>query len=268
LGEKHKFRSENSPEIVDTISFSNKLQIMDLVTTASATPARSFSRNPVRAFYQSSIGKKITVALTGIILIVFVIGHLLGNLEIYLGPEHTNWYAEFLRSTGPLLWIVRIILLAAVIVHIVATVQLTIENRRAKPKKYRVKAPQASTFAGRTMIYSGLLVLCFVIYHLLHFTFQTTNPEFRTLTDGQGRHDVYHMVILGFRQPLISSFYILALFLLSIHLSHGFASVTQTLGINNRKISGVISNGGRVLSWLIFAGYASIPITILLGVLK
>src|SRR5258708_21750901 len=217
------------------------------MASATASPAisRIFSRNPVRAFYQSSIGKKFTIAVTGIIFIVFVIGYLVGNLEIYLGPDHTNWYAEFLRSTGPLLWIVRIILLAAVIVHIVATVQLTVENRRAKPKKYRVKAPQASTFASRTMIYSGLLVLCFVIYHLLHFTFQTTNPEFLTLTDGQGRHDVYHMVILGFRQPLISFFYILALFLLSVHLSHGFASVTQTLGINNRKLCAVISNGER-----------------------
>jgi succinate dehydrogenase / fumarate reductase cytochrome b subunit len=238
------------------------MHIMALVT-ASPAPSRSFSRNLVRAFYQSSIGKKITVALTGIILVVFVIGHLLGNLEIYLGQDHTNWYAEFLRSTGPLLWIVRIILILAVIIHLV-----TIENRRAKPRGYAVKAPQASTFASRTMIYSGLLVLCFVIYHLLHFTFQTTNPEFRTLTDAQGRHDVYHMVILGFRQPLISLFYILALFLLSLHLSHGFASVTQTLGINNRKVSGLISNGGRVLCWIIFAGYISIPITILLGVLK
>lgn len=238
------------------------------LVTASPTPSRSFSRNPIRAFYQSSIGKKITVAVTGIILIVFVIGHLLGNLEIYLGQDHTNWYAEFLRSTGPLLWIVRIILILAVMVHIVATIQLTVENLRAKPGRYAVKARQASTFASRTMIYSGLLVLCFVIYHLLHFTFQTTNPEFRTLTDAQGRHDVYHMVILGFRQPLISLFYILALFLLSLHLSHGFASVTQTLGINNRKISGLISNGGRVLCWIIFAGYISIPITILLGLLK
>jgi succinate dehydrogenase / fumarate reductase cytochrome b subunit len=238
------------------------------LATVSPAPSRSFSRNPLRAFYQSSIGKKITVAVTGIILIVFVIGHLLGNLEIYLGQDHTNWYAEFLRSTGPLLWIVRIILVLAVIGHIVATIQLTVENRRAKPQKNKVKVRQASTFASRTMIYSGLLVLCFVIYHLLHFTFQTTNPEFRALTDAQGRHDVYHMVILGFRQPLISSFYILALFLLSMHLSHGFASVTQTLGINNRKVSGLISDGGRALSWLIFAGYISIPVTILLGVLK
>jgi succinate dehydrogenase / fumarate reductase, cytochrome b subunit len=236
--------------------------------TVSPAPSRNFSRNPIRAFYQSSIGKKITVAVTGVILILFVIGHLLGNLEMYLGPDHTNWYAEFLRSTGPILWIVRILLLIAVVVHIVATIQLTVENRRAKPQKYAVKGPQASTLASRTMLYSGLLVLCFVIYHLLHFTFQTTNPEFRTLMDAQGRHDVYHMVILGFRQPLISLFYVLALFLLSVHLSHGFASVTQTLGINNRRVSGLISNGGQVLSWLIFAGYASIPVTILLGVLK
>jgi succinate dehydrogenase / fumarate reductase cytochrome b subunit len=243
---------------------------MQIMTPVTALPAssRRFSRNPIRAFYQSSIGKKITVALTGMILILFVIGHLLGNLEIYLGQDHTNWYAEFLRSTGPLLWVVRVVLLVAVIAHIVATVQLTVENRRAKPKKYAKKVSQASTIGSRTMIYSGLLVLFFVIYHLLHFTFETTNPEFRTLTDLQGRHDVYRMVILGFKQPLISVFYILALLLLSVHLSHGFASITQTLGVNNRKVSGLISNGGRALSWLIFAGYASIPITVLLGILK
>jgi succinate dehydrogenase / fumarate reductase cytochrome b subunit len=236
--------------------------------TVFPTRSRSFSRNPIRAFYQSSIGKKITVALTGVILILFVIGHLLGNLEIYLGQDHTNGYAEFLHTTGPLLWIVRIVLIVAVVAHIVATIQLSVENRRAKPRKYARKVSQASTIASRTMIYSGLLVLCFVIYHLLHFTFETTNPEFRTLTDAQGRHDVYHMVILGFRQPIISSFYVVSVFLLAGHLSHGFASVTQTLGINNRKLSGLISNGGRVLAWLIFAGYASIPITVLLGVLK
>jgi succinate dehydrogenase / fumarate reductase cytochrome b subunit len=236
--------------------------------TVFPTRSRSFSRNPIRAFYQSSIGKKITVALTGVILILFVIGHLLGNLEIYLGQDHTNGYAEFLHTTGPLLWIVRIVLIVAVVAHIVATIQLSVENRRAKPRKYARKVSQASTIASRTMIYSGLLVLCFVIYHLLHFTFETTNPEFRTLTDAQGRHDVYHMVILGFRQPIISSFYVVSVFLLAGHLSHGFASVTQTLGINNRKLSGLISNGGRVLAWVIFAGYASIPITVLLGVLK
>jgi succinate dehydrogenase / fumarate reductase cytochrome b subunit len=236
--------------------------------TVSPPPRRNFSPNPIRAFYQSSIGKKITVAVTGIILILFVIGHLIGNLEMYLGPDHTNWYAEFLRSLGPVLWIVRFCLFVTVVAHIVATVQLILENRRAKPEKYVRKISLASTVASRTMIYSGLLVLCFVIYHLLHFTFQTTNPEFQTLVDAQGRHDVYRMVILGFRQPLVSAFYILSVYLLGWHLSHGFGSVTQTLGINNRKVAGFVSNGGRALAWLIFAGYASIPVTVLLGILK
>src|SRR5260221_14352029 len=113
--------------------------------TASPAPSRIFSRNPVRAFYQSSIGKKFTVAVTGRILIVFVIGHLLGNLEISLGQDHTNWYAKFLPPTGTILWFVRIILILPVIVHIVGTIQLAAQNHRAKPKKYAVKAPQAST---------------------------------------------------------------------------------------------------------------------------
>ena len=236
--------------------------------TVSAAPARKLSRNPLWAFYQSSIGKKITVAVTGFLLIVYVLGHLLGNLQIYLSAERLNVYAQFLQAMGPLLWLIRIGLLAVFLVHIVATVQLTVENRRAKPQKYAVPGHQRSTTASRTMIVSGLIVLCFIIYHLLHFTFQTTNPEFLELHDSAGRHDVYRMVILGFQQPLISIFYVLGLFLLTLHLSHGFASVTQTLGINNRKLEGFISTGGQTLAWLVFAGYVSIPLSILLGIVR
>jgi succinate dehydrogenase / fumarate reductase cytochrome b subunit len=236
--------------------------------TASPPAARRFSANPLIAFYQSSIGKKFVVAVTGLYLILFVIGHLLGNLEIYVGQDRLNAYAQLLQELGPFLWAERIILILAVVVHIVATIQLTIENRAAKPKKYQVSVHQASTRASRTMIYTGLLVICFVVYHLLQFTFMWTNPEYRNLHDELNRHDVYHMVILGFRQPLISLFYAAALFFLAAHLSHGFASVTQTLGINNRRIAGFISTGGRWLSWLIFAGYVSIPATVLLGLIK
>jgi succinate dehydrogenase / fumarate reductase, cytochrome b subunit len=237
-------------------------------TPTSAGPARKLSRNPLLAFYQSSIGKKITVALTGLILILYVLGHLAGNLQIYLSPDRLNTYAEFLRALGPLLWLIRIFLLATFVIHIVATVQLTIQNRRAKPQKYAVPGYRKSTLASRTMIISGLIVLCFVIYHLLHFTFQTTNPEFHELRDSAGRHDVYRMVVLGFQQPVISFFYALGLFLLTLHLSHGFASVTQTLGINNRKLEGFVSTGGQTLAWLVFAGYVSIPLTILLGIVR
>jgi succinate dehydrogenase / fumarate reductase cytochrome b subunit len=238
------------------------------LATASPPAARRFSANPFIAFYQSSIGKKTVVAVTGLYLILFVIGHLLGNLEIYLGPDHLNAYAQLLQQLGPFLWAERIILLLAVVVHIVATVQLWSQNRAAKPRKYAVSAHQSSTLASRTMVYTGLLVICFVVYHLLQFTLMWTNPEYRNLHDALGRHDVYHMVVLGFRQPLISLFYAAALFFLAGHLSHGFQSVTQTLGINNRKIGSFVSNGGRWLSWLIFAGYVSIPVSVLVGLIK
>ena len=238
------------------------------VATLPTTPARKFSKNPLIAFYQSSIGKKYIVAVTALLLILYVLGHLVGNLQIYLGPDRINAYAKFLHDLGPILWVVRVILLAAFVIHIVATIQLAQENRLAKPQKYAVAGYQRSTMASRTMIVSGLIVLCFVIYHLLQFTLQVTDPEFREVHDSIGRHDVYRMLILGFRHPLVSLFYVIALFLLTTHLSHGFASVVQTLGINNRKIANFVSTGGQTLAWVVFAGYVSIPVTILLGIIR
>jgi succinate dehydrogenase / fumarate reductase cytochrome b subunit len=201
-------------------------------------------------------------------LILYVLGHLLGNLQIYIGPDRLNTYAQFLHDLGPLLWVIRLFLVVAFVTHIVSTIQLAQQNRLANPQKYAVKGYQRSTIASRTMVISGLIVLCFVIYHLLQFTMEVTNPEYRKLHDSLGRHDVYRMVILGFREPLISLSYAVGLFLLANHLSHGFASLTQTLGINNRKLSGLISNAGQALAWLVFAGYVSIPAVILLGIIK
>jgi succinate dehydrogenase / fumarate reductase cytochrome b subunit len=238
------------------------------VATLPTTPARKFSRNPLIAFYQSSIGKKYVVAVTALLLILYVLGHLVGNLQIYLGPDRINAYAKFLHDLGPILWVIRVILLAAFVIHIVATIQLAQENRLANPQKYAVAGYQRSTLASRTMIVSGLIVLCFIIYHLLQFTLQVTDPEFREVHDSIGRHDVYRMLILGFRHPLVSLFYVIALFLLTTHLSHGFASVVQTLGINNRKIANFVSTGGQTLAWVVFAGYISIPATILLGIIR
>jgi succinate dehydrogenase / fumarate reductase, cytochrome b subunit len=238
------------------------------VATLSPAPQRKFSKNPFAAFYQSSIGKKYIVAITALFLVLYVFGHLLGNLQIYMGPDRINAYAKFLHDLGPILWTVRVVLIAAFVMHIVATIQLAQENRLAKSQKYAVTGYQRSTFASRTMIVSGLIVLCFVIYHLLQYTLLVTDPEFRHLHDSLGRHDVYRMLILGFRQPLVSLFYIVGLFLLTNHLSHGFGSVVQTLGINNRKLSGFVSRGSQTLAWLVFAGYVSIPVTILLGIVK
>ena len=238
------------------------------VATLPTTPVRKFSKNPLIAFYQSSIGKKYVVAVTALLLILYVLGHLVGNLQIYLGPDRINAYAKFLHDLGPILWVIRVFLLVAFVIHIAATIQLAQENRLAKPQKYAVAGYQRSTMASRTMIVSGLIVLCFVIYHLLQFTVQVTDPEFREVHDSIGRHDVYRMLILGFRHPLVSLFYVIALFLLTTHLSHGFSSVVQTLGINNRKIANFISTGGQILAWVVFAGYVSIPVTILLGLIR
>jgi succinate dehydrogenase / fumarate reductase, cytochrome b subunit len=237
---------------------------------ASRSPVavRKFSNNPVIAFYQSSIGKKIVVAVTALVLILYVLGHLAGNLQIYIGQDRINAYAKFLHGLGPILWVIRVFLLTAFVTHIVATIQLAQENRLAKPQKYAAAHYERSTIASRTMLVSGLIVLCFVIYHVLQYTLLVTNPEFRHLHDSLGRHDVYRMLILGFRQPLVSLFYVVGLFLLTNHLSHGLGSVVQTSGINNRKISGFISGISHTLAWLVFAGYVSIPVTILLGIIK
>jgi succinate dehydrogenase / fumarate reductase cytochrome b subunit len=221
----------------------------------------------IRKFYQSSIGKKWIVALTGLVLIGYVIGHLIGNLQVFVGPEQINAYGAFLHGHVFLLWLVRIFLLVCFFLHIVFTIKLAIENRQARPECYAVTKRVQASIAGRTMVWSGLIVLCFVVYHLLHFTAQVTNPEFRQLEDSAGRHDVYAMLVRGFNNPFASGFYILGMFLLCSHLSHGFGSFFQTMGLNSQRLAPVLVNGGRILAWLIFVGYVSIPIAVMTGLL-
>ena len=223
--------------------------------------------NLITRFCHSSIGKKWIVAFTGLVLIAYVIGHMIGNLQIFIGRDRLNSYAVMLHSMGPLLWAIRAFLLAAFVVHILTTIQLTVENRAARPARYAVKEDRQAGSASKTMIVSGLIVLCFVVYHLLQFTTETVNPEFRTLVDSQGRHDVYAMVILGFSNPYVASFYILGLFLLCLHLSHGFQSFLQTIGANSKKVAPALDMGSRVLAWVIFVGYTSIPVAVWLGLL-
>ena len=238
------------------------------VATYTTAPSKKFSKNLIVAFYQSSIGKKTVVGVTGLIWVVYVLGHLAGNLQIFLGQNRINAYAEFLHNLGPVLWAVRIVLIVALAMHVVATLQLASENRAAKSTRYAVATYQRSTLASRTMLVTGLFVLCFVVYHILHFTLQVTHPQYRNLHDSLGRHDVYRMMILGFRKPLISLFYVLGVFFLANHLSHGIASVLQTLGVDNRKLTESISKGGTILAWLVFAGFAVIPVVVLLRIIS
>jgi len=219
------------------------------------------------AFYHSSIGKKWVVAITGLALILFVVGHLLGNLQIFLGQNAINAYAERLQGLGELLWVARIGLIVAVLLHIVTTVLLAIQNKLARDTPYAVKKRVAATIAARTMLLSGLLIVSFVIFHILHYTTLSIHPEWKQLVDSSGRHDVYSMMIYGFSSPLVSGFYILSIFFLCLHLNHGIQSFLQTLGIRTRGFAPAISRVSVIGSWLIFAGYISIPVAVLLKVL-
>jgi succinate dehydrogenase / fumarate reductase cytochrome b subunit len=222
--------------------------------------------------YRSSIGKKWIVALTGLVLVAYVLGHLAGNLQIFLPDKgRINAYGAFLHSLGPMLWAIRVFLLACLVIHIVTTIQLAIENRRARPRPYEGAHYRKASWAGRSMVMSGLIVLCFIIFHILHFTADVIRPDFanlkQTLPNGAERHDVYRMVVEGFQQPAASCFYIVGMILLCMHLSHGFGSFVQTLGLNSTKLAPWLINGGRVLAVIICLGYIAIPIAVMTGFL-
>ncbi len=158
------------------------------------------------AFYRSSIGKKFIVAVTGVILIGFIVGHLLGNLQIFFGPEYINSYAEKLRALGVLLWVIRVLLLVTVVLHIYFTVRLALDNRRARPTAYAKKEHVKATFASRSMTLSGLIVLAFIVYHLAHFTVRVADPRFALLkADPLNRYDIYSMMVYGFQNVIVSA---------------------------------------------------------------
>lgn len=227
--------------------------------------------NAFFAFYKSSIGKKWVVALTGLVLVGYVFGHLAGNLQVFLPPEQINNYAEFLHSHQYLLWAARTFLIVCFVLHIVTTIKLVLENRAARPEKYKMKRSVQAKIATKTMALSGLLVLSFVIFHLLHFTARTTDARFKPIAEGgalHGEYDAHSMIVLGFQSPLVSGFYLLSVFLVCLHLSHGFSSLLQTFGINSKGLEERVKFWGQVIAWLVFVGYASIPVAVLAGYLK
>jgi len=221
---------------------------------------------PLLKWLFSSIGKKTIVSLTGICLVLFAVGHLGGNLTIFFGRDLINAYAMHLRDLGPLLWVIRFGLLAVVGAHIYFTMLLWWENMKARPQKYAVAAKMKTTVFARTMRMSGLIILGFVVFHLAHFTLLIVDPSYKnlhTMLDGHEVHDVYKMVVMGFNNPVFSAIYIFSLALLAMHLSHGIASLFQTLGITNKHLRPLFELGGRALAWLLFIGYSSIPVSIL-----
>jgi succinate dehydrogenase / fumarate reductase cytochrome b subunit len=226
--------------------------------------------NLLTNIFKSSLGRKYIMAVSGLVMFLFVIGHLAGNLQIFLGPEAINRYGHFLQSNPELIWPARLFLLLMLGLHIWAAAQLTRENRAARPDRYAEFRPVGSSYASRTMFMSGLIVLVFIIYHLLHFTVEVqsvnfTGRNFVTLEDPQKRHDIFSMMVLGFRNIWVSGFYILGMALLCLHLSHGVSSMFQSVGWKNKAYGPLLDKLARAVALLIFAGYTSIPAAVLLG---
>lgn len=243
--------------------------------------------NLVGSLFSSSIGRKILMAVTGLILIGFVIGHLVGNLQVFQHPDHINGYAHFLHEVGPLLWVARIVLIAAVLIHIWAATVLTLENKKARGTAYGFKHTIRATFASRAMRWTGYLVLAFIIYHLAHFTFgkaqvatfkenlthYTMQSDYRVaglpaVEAGTQVLDVHSMMIYGFQNTLVSVFYVIAIGLLSLHLLHGFDSLFQSLGLRSEKWGGALRKLSIVFCALYFLLNVTIPLSVLSGQLQ
>ena len=209
-------------------------------------------------FYQAAIGKKIIMAVTGLILFGYVVGHLAGNLQIYAGPEQINRYAEFLHSKPALLWTVRMVLLTAVALHIISSLQLWLLNRAARPVRSLKLANDPAGYASRTMLWSGPIIAAFVVFHILHLTTGSVNLPFRRL-------DVYNNVVNGFRIVPVSIAYITAMALLCLHLYHGVWSMFQTLGVSHPRYSLLLKRIAAAFAVLIAAGNISIPVSVMAG---
>lgn len=208
------------------------------------------------------------MAISGQAMILFVVFHLFGKSTIYF--SWLNAYAKQLHDLPLLVWISRVTILALFSFHVIGGIQLYFENRAAKPQGYAVRKNIRSTLASRNMIWSGLFIGVFLVYHLLHFTIQVINPgsSAKMNTDAMGRPDVYSMVVLNLQEPAVAGIYILAMLALFLHLSHSIQSSFQTLGLNNDRTLHVIEKAGMVAAIVLFLGYVSIPFFILIGIVK
>ncbi|PLX97888.1 MAG: succinate dehydrogenase/fumarate reductase cytochrome b subunit [Desulfuromonas sp.] len=208
---------------------------------------------------QSSVGRKILVAVTGVLLVAFICVHLLGNLSLFAGADAINAYAAKLHSLGPVVWIFRAVMLVLFAVHIVFAVQLTVENSSARPVAYMQKVNEEATFASRSMIVTGCIILAFVIYHVLHFTGHVVGVEnVEALVDSSGRFDVYTMVVQSFNSVAIAMIYLIAMVCLALHLFHGVGSFFQTLGLTNDTTFDGIGTLGKVVSFVLLIGYVAV----------
>lgn len=227
----------------------------------SATAVRLEASSKTARFWNATNGKKAVMAVSGLVLFGFLVGHLAGNLGVFLGPEHFNKYAETLKSIAPLLWGTRITLLVMTVLHIWSAASLWSRKNAARRTQYVKKESVVSTYASRTMYMSGPILAAFIVYHLLHFTIGAGGTPFE-----EGK--AYENLVAGFQVWYISAFYIVAMAMLCTHLFHGLWSMTQTLGFHHPKYTPRIRSAAKAISVAIFLGFTSIPVSVLAGIVK
>jgi succinate dehydrogenase / fumarate reductase cytochrome b subunit len=216
----------------------------------------------------STVGRKLLMTITGQLMVIFVIVHVLGNSTIYV--NWLNAYATDLHAFPPVLWLIRLMMIASVLLHIYLGIVLTLENRASKPQAYAVTHSISATFAGRNMIWTGSLIFFFLMYHLLQFTFQVTDPSIAAVRnlDAAGRPDVLSMVVRSFQHTGIAFIYVVSMAALLLHLTHGIQSSFQTWGLNNDKSLPILIKAGTITAVVLFLGYIAIPVVIVAGILK
>jgi succinate dehydrogenase / fumarate reductase cytochrome b subunit len=225
--------------------------------------ATAFSLRTNAAFLGSTVGRKVVMAVTGAAMVGFVFVHMIGNLQLYLGPEPLNHYAVFLRTMlhGAGIWLFRAVMVVAVGLHAWAATTLTLDSWAARPQGYRLWKAKESTYASRTLRWGGVMLAMFVTYHLLHLTVGSAHPEF-------AEGDVYHNVVAGFRVWYASAIYVAAMVMLGLHLDHGVWSLCQTLGLQHPRYKRLVRVASRAFAILIVLGNISFPVAVLTGVVR
>lgn len=219
-------------------------------------------------FWRSSVGAKVTMAITGFLLFAFVVVHMLGNLQLLVGADAINAYAAFLHSKPAMVWGARVVLFAIFALHVVTGIRLAQQNRAARPVQYQRSATLKATVASRSMVLTGLSLLAFVVYHILHLTVGVTNPEHAAHKTADGHKDVYAMVTQGFANPAIAGAYAVFMVVLFFHLHHGIQSLAQTLGLNHRRYTPMVQTLSLLLAGIVAGGNILIALSVLTGIVK
>jgi len=217
----------------------------------------------LRGFYASMVGKKVVMGVTGLIGIGFVVLHSVGNLLVFRGPEAINSYSHFLKSTGELLWALRVVLIVAVVLHVIAAVQLTRQSRAARPIAYTKREIQVATIASRSMRWGGALLLVFIVLHILHFTTGTIRPA-----GAFSQQDVYANVVTSFRVWWVALFYVVAMIALGLHLFHGAWSSVRSIGVSPPSPRPLERRVSLVIAVLVWAAFTAVPVAVIAGFVR